>query len=338
MRDTSRSQTRLRRVHPQGLLALLLPFVLSGCFFNLDLASLTQSPPLVEHVVMGEDGPKIAMLEVQGLIVDASSRSQLGGRSPSMAARVREALELVQEDDEVVAVLLRIYSPGGTVSASETIHYQLQRFQEESDLPLIAYMHGLATSGGYYIAMASDRVIAHPTTVTGSIGVIMSGLNFAGLMERYGVEDQSFTSGDFKDSGSPFRKMRSDEREQLQSVVEDLYGRFVEVVQAGRPELTEETISGLADGRVYSAKQALQHGLIDEVAHLEDVVDAIEAAEGVSESRLVVYAPEGEYRANVYSRIPRELQIDVHLLPMPQALPAGFYYLWPAMLRSPTLD
>jgi protease-4 len=324
---------------PLGRLAKLAlclgPLFLSGCFFNLDVASLTRTPPLVEKVVLGDDGPKIALVEVQGVILDVASRSSLGRRSPSLVARVREALDRAEEDDEVEAVLLRVYSPGGTVSASETIHHELLRFKERTGVPVVAYLQGLATSGGYYIAMAEDRVVAHPTMVTGSIGVIFSGLNFAGLFERFGVADQSFTSGAFKDSGSPFRPMRDDEREQLQGVVDGLYGRFIEVVEQGRPGLPSADVERLADGRIYTANQALASGLVDAVGHIEDVIDGIEKRIGAEESRLIVYQPEGQYRDNFYGRPGGPVQVDVNVLPFtPGDWPPGFYYLWPAALGS----
>jgi protease-4 len=123
----------------------------------------------------------------------------------------------------VVALLLRVNSPGGTVSASETLYHELERWKERSGKPVVAYLQGLATSGGYYVAMSADEVVAHPTAITGSIGVVMLGINVSGLMERFGVEDQTFTSGDFKDAGSALRPMRPEERAYFDEVIGDLH-------------------------------------------------------------------------------------------------------------------
>jgi signal peptide peptidase SppA len=190
--------------------------------------------PLEETVVLGEDGPKIVQLEIEGVITEASRqpRFPLEARE-SLIARLKEALDRAEKDDDVAALLLRIQSPGGTVSASETLYHEILEWKEETGRPVVAHLEGLATSGAYYVAMAADEVISHPTTVTGSIGVLFAGLNFSGLMEKLGVSNQNLTGGEYKDAGSPFRPMRSEERAQLQSVIDDFHARFREVVDGG---------------------------------------------------------------------------------------------------------
>jgi protease-4 len=315
----------------------LLSLGATGCFIDLDLPSFGREP-LVERVVQGERGPKLALIEIDGLISEVESRGTLGLSSPSLLARTREALDRAGEDDDVAALLVRVQSPGGTVSASETLYHELSRWKEENQRPVIAYLQGLATSGGYYVAMTADRVISHPTTVTGSIGVVMTGLNFAGLMEKIGVSDQTLTSGDFKDSGSPFRPMREAEREQLQGVIQSLYQRFRDVVKAGRPGLDAARLDAIADGRVFTAQQALVLGMIDGIGHFEDAVEETERLAGIPESRVIVYREAGEYRPNIYSspRGPALPLVDVNLFPsIGGQLEPGFYYLWPLVLRTP---
>ena len=204
--------------------APLVILCLAAC--TIDLGSLTRVEPLVESRVRGDSGPKLVMLEIEGVITDFERRSRLGSTRPSPVARARQALELAAEDDDVAGLVLRIQSPGGTVAASETLYHELMMWKQETNLPVVAYMQGIATSGGYYVAMAADRVIAHPATVTGSIGVIVTGLNVSALMERFGIEDQTLKSGEFKDAGSPLRPMRAEERAQLQSVLDDFHGRM----------------------------------------------------------------------------------------------------------------
>jgi len=150
--------------------------------------------------------------------------------------------------------------------------------------------------------MAADSVQAHPTTVTGSIGVIFSSVNFAGLMEKVGIEDQTITAGEFKDAGSPFRRLTDEERSQLQSIVDDLYARFRDIVVLGRPELDREQVNVLANGRIYSAPQALENGLVDKIGTIEDAVGMIERQLGVSSSRVVAYHRPREQRRNLYTR------------------------------------
>ncbi|MEZ4352098.1 MAG: signal peptide peptidase SppA [Myxococcota bacterium] len=337
-----------RRCGMTGLAArfasLLATLALATGCITIDLLGGGGDAPLAETVVRGVAGPKILLLDVDGVIDGAPSLPDtlLGASPPSTVARVREVLDRAREDDEVRAVLLRIDSPGGTATASEQVYTEILRFRRERGMPVVAQLLTTAASGGYYVAMAADTVQAHPTTVTGSIGVIFTSLNIAGLMERIGIEDQTITAGEFKDAGSPFRRLTSDEREQLQSIVDDLHDRFREVVEAGRPALGAERVRQLADGRIYSARQALENGLVDRIGTLEDAVAELERRLGVTASRVVAYHRPRESRRNLYTRAPiRGLGARVEW-PLESALaPAGmtstlerilarpgFHYLW----------
>jgi protease-4 len=324
-------------IHPRWLLAAIITLPLSGCLIaNFDLSAFSSADSLEEKVIEGEDGPKLVMLQIEGMISDAGQSTRLGAARPSMLARAREALDRAAEDDDVAGLLLRIQSPGGTVSASETLYHELTVWKEENQKPVVAYLQGLATSGGYYVAMAADEVIAHPTTVTGSVGVIMRGINVSKLMDNFGISDQSFKSGSFKDAGSPLRPLREEERAQLQSVVDDLHRRFLEVVLAGRPALDPAKVAHLSDGRVFSTSQALEAGLIDRIGHLDEAIQAAEERAEISESRVVMYRESVEYLDNIYSRsrlTPQQvINIDILSL-VPDPLPPGFYYLWPAIFE-----
>ncbi|MCZ6569140.1 MAG: signal peptide peptidase SppA [Deltaproteobacteria bacterium] len=315
-------------------LALGLMLSLMGC--TIDLGSLTRVDPLKETRVRGEAGPKLVLLEIEGVISNRQRQSPLSPTRPSLVARAREALDLAAKDKHVAGLLLRIQSPGGTVAASETLYHEILRWKAENEKPVVAYMQGLATSGGYYVAMAADRVIAHPTSVTGSIGVIMAGVNLSGLMQRFGISDQTLKSGEFKDAGSPLRPMQPQEREQLQSVIDGLHARFVEVVEQGRPGLEPAAVKRLADGRIFTAEQALKAGLVDEIGHLDYAIEVTEKLAQISESQVVMYHRPGEYVENIYSRPPATpLQlVDIDVLSLTSdRLPAGFYYLWPPALQ-----
>jgi protease-4 len=321
----------------RSLLAPILAlFVSSGCYVNVPLGALGSAGALEESTVLGESGPKIAMIEVDGLLSDQPERGRLGLSSePSVVSRIREALDLAARDREVSAVLLRIQSPGGTVSASETIHHEVLEWKERHDKPVVAFLNGLATSGGYYVAMAADEVIAHPTAITGSIGVILAGVNLSGLMERFGVSDQSIKSGPYKDSGSPLRPMEASDRAMLQEVVDELHERFRQVVDEGRPGMDAARVAELADGRIFTARQAHELGLVDALGHMDEAVRAAERRAGIPESRVVTYHRPGQLRETIYGRPPSTpVQIvDVDLLSVaPSTLPTGFYYLWPLAL------
>jgi protease-4 len=315
----------------RAVTTVVLGLFLTGCYFNLDAGSFGRVSPMDEVLVFGSgDGPKFAMIEVTGLISEASPTGALGTQRPSMVARFREALTLATEDDDIEGLLLRIRSPGGTVTASETLNHLIGRFKAETGRPVVAYLEGLATSGGYYTAVASDEIVAHPAAITGSIGVIMAGVNVAGLMERFGIADQTFTSGPFKDSGTPLREMRTDEREYLQDVVDDLHGQFRAAVVTGRPQLDADAVAAVADGRIYTADRALGLGLIDAVGHMEDAVEALEKRAEISDASVFMYHRTGEYRENLYSRgaaTPVRVDVDVLSFDGPSLAP-GFYYLW----------
>ncbi|MCH2172258.1 signal peptide peptidase SppA [Myxococcota bacterium] len=286
--------------------------------------------PLKETVIFGEAGPKILLIDISGVIDERSSTPSLfSAPKENRIARLREELRRAADDDEVRALLLRINSPGGTATASDLIYHEIERFKSKHDIPVIAQLMGTATSGGYYVAVAADEIHAQPTTITGSIGVIFVSINLAGLMEKIGIQNQTLTSGRFKDAGSWLRRMRPEERQQLQSVLEAAFERFKQVVAAGRENLSAAQVDELADGRIYSAPQALANGLIDGIGYLEEAVERAEKRAHLTESRVVTYHRPREYRDNLYthSGIPTTIELDW----LPDGLPTegpSLLYLW----------
>jgi protease-4 len=320
----------LARARPRAVarLALLAPLLAAGCI-QVQLWGLPR--PLEETVVHGERGPKILLVEIEGVIVEQEpDREFFGPLEDNPVSRVREQLDRAREDPEVRALLLRINSPGGTATASDLIYGEVLRFKRERGLPVVAQLMGLATSGGYYVAMAADLVVAHPTSVTGSIGVRFVSVSLAGLLEKLGIEDQTLKAGVHKDAGSPLRRLTAEERAHLQAVLDDLHARFSQVVAAGRPNLPPGGLERVADGRIFSAPQALELGLIDAIADLDESVARTRRAAGLPEARVVQYHRPREYANNLYTRSPLptpKLRLE---LPGSQALaiPPGFYFLW----------
>ncbi len=305
----------------------------SGCI-TLDLGG-GGAGEMHETVVLGSDGPKVLMLDIDGEITDSDAAGVLGWvLSEGTVSRVRDELDRADNEGDIKAILLRIDSPGGSPTASDSVYRQLTTFKRKHGIPVFAQLMSTAASGGYYIAVAADQILASPTTITGSIGVIMLGVNLSGLMDKIGVANQTLTSGSYKDAGSFLRPMEEAERAQLQSVIDDLYSRFVDVVNEGRSELSAERIRELADGRIYSAPQALAAGLVDGISPLEDTIAALAKHLGVPEVQVVSYHRKRETPTNIYSRTtvhaPLEIQSEAvsHLFPRP-----GFYYLWWPALR-----
>ena len=327
----------MRNFVSRRVLIVASMFVMLSCAGCISIHFLDGGPqPLVESVVHGTSGPKILLLDIEGMISEAAeARGFLTPQGESTVSRVREQLDRAREDSGVRALLIRINSPGGTATASDVVYRELLDFKRERGIPVVAQLMGLATSGGYYVAMASDRIFAHPTTVTGSIGVRFSGVNVSGLMDKLGIEDQTITAGEFKDAGSPLRAMAAEERAQIQSILDDLHDRFKAVVAAGRSALDAERIQILADGRIFSAVQAQANGLVDEVGYLQDAVAEIERRAGLESSRVVTYHRPTEWRQNLYTRPPVPPRLRLELVsPFLEFPRPGFLYLWAPGVRQ----
>ncbi len=194
--------------------------------------------------------------------------------SVSTVDNVKRRLRKALKDEHVKGILLRIDSPGGTVATSQELSDYLLELKKKK-IPLVASMGDVAASGGYYVATVCDKIVAHPGTVTGSIGVIMNSFNLKGLEQKLGIEPQVVKSGKFKDIGSPHRPMTPEEREILQSAVMDSYDQFLDAVSSGR-KMAKERVRQIADGRIYLGRQALKLGLVDQLGGYEAAVASLQ--------------------------------------------------------------
>jgi protease-4 len=216
---------------------------------------------------------RIALIRIEGPILD--SKATVG------------ELEQFGEDPLVKAIVLRIDSPGGGVAASQEIYNAVQRVRTSNQKTIVASMGTVAASGGYYIAVASDRILANPGSLTGSIGVIMQLANFEELMEKVGVKNTTIKSGRYKDVGSPFREMTAEERQYLQSVMDDAHRQFIEAVADGR-SLDIADVEVLADGRIFTGQQAKDVLLVDELGDLHQAIKLAADMSGMKASPHVV--------------------------------------------------
>jgi len=217
---------------------------------------------------------KVAIVDVAGAIMSGSGFA-------------RAQLDRIKDDTAVKAIVLRVDSPGGTVSGSDELHFRLAELARERDLPVVVSMGGIAASGGYYVAMANggrdDVIFAEPATLTGSIGVIIPHFDVSKLMKRFDIEDDSVASGPLKEMLSPTKErppeLAARERQILQALVDEMFARFKQIVRQGRPKLDDEALSRVATGQIFTAQQALDAGLIDRIGFLEDAVNrAVEIA------------------------------------------------------------
>src|SRR5205809_911352 len=293
--------------------------------------------PLREQTVEGRGRAKILLLDISGFLSDEGGPPSLviGGPTPPrvpLLVRVREELTKAAADPEVRALVVRIDSAGGTVTASDVIYRELVLFKRETGRPVVAVMLDVAASGGYYVALAADTIIAHPTSVTGSIGVLMVTLSAEGLLQKLGLATTTIKSAERKDMGSPLRALTDEERRIFQSVIDSLYGQFVEKLAENR-KLGLEAARKVADGRIYTARQALDLKLIDRIGYMPDAIEAAKRAVGVEEARVVVYRRPREYRATYYARAEAPAAaVEGSLARLGAVLGAGprfLYFWWP---------
>jgi protease-4 len=246
-------------------------------------------------------------------------------------AEAKAQLDMARADSEVKAVVLRVSSPGGEVTACDVLHSEVKRFREETGVPVVSCITDVGASGGYYVAVAGDPIYAQPTAMVGSIGVLLQSFDVSGLLDMVGVASAPVKSSPMKDLNSPLRAATEEERKVLQQLVDDLYARFVDVVAEGRPQLTREEVLRVADGRVVSASEAASLKMVDKVGYLRDAIDEARKRAEIASPTIVRYTRVARAGANVYTgpQLESPPSRGVHL-----RLDADFprsprlYYLW----------
>jgi protease IV len=289
----------MRRLLICGLIWLLAA---AGCV-TVKVSLFEEPGPLKEKTISGYGGDKILLIEVAGVILEGPHSLLALGKGTTSPNRIKEELEKALKDDRIKAVVVKINSPGGTVSAADVILHELKAFKAAKNVPVVVCLQGLATSGGYYVAQAGDAIIAYPTCITGSIGVIAMKFNFRGLMDKVGVDDDVVKSGKWKDFWSPFRPATPQEKEMMQQVINDFYRNFVDVVAQGRKMSLKRTKEA-ADGRIFTASQALNLGLVDQLGYLDDALELARVKAGLDHHRVVTYHRPGSYKPTIYSLLP----------------------------------
>lgn len=214
-----------------------------------------------------EDGPAVAVLDVVGPIASGSS-PPFETRPVTASGDLVPLIRRAARNPDVTALMLRLNSPGGSVVGSDEIYHALRETQK----PVVAFLQEVAASGAYYVGMAAEHIVANPNSLTGSIGVIGQFPNAEALMEKIGVQVTTIKSGASKDIGNPFRAMSDDEQAIFQDIVDETYGRFVDIVSRGR-NLPTEQVRELADGRIYTGQKALELGLVDALGYQQDALD-----------------------------------------------------------------
>lgn len=242
-------------------------------------------PSWEEEYISGSGADKIVVVPVTGVIGAEGDAFSASGTTPeTLKSQLRQAAG----DKRVKAVILEVNSPGGGVVASDEMHKAILDFKQENKKPVVVQMKEVAASGGYYISTAADKVVANPTTITGSLGVIFSYLNYAEAEKRLGLDQVVIKSGKFKDIASPSRELTPEEHKILQSLIDESYNQFVQVISQGR-NMPPERVRKIADGRIYSGLQAKSLGLVDSLGGLETAVDISRQLANTEEATVVRY-------------------------------------------------
>lgn len=313
-------------------LAALLLFLLPGCAPKVKIFAAANTEPLKEHVLEGDGEGKIALIHLSGFLASQPSQGVLRS-TPSPVQELVSALKLAEMDEEVRGVVLAIDSPGGTTTASDIIYHEITGFKQRTSKKVVVAMLDVAASGGYYAALPADWILAHPTTVTGSVGVIFVRPKLVGLMDKVGVDVEVSKSGRDKDMGSPFRPTTPEEEALFKGIIDDFAGRFHMLVQQHR-KLSADGLSTVKTARVFTATQARSIGLIDQVGYIQDAFAKAKSLSKLGkDAQVVTYRRETYPNDNPYNTMSATdatklslLGVDTSFIMPPKA---GFYYVWP---------
>lgn len=276
---------------------------LTGC---ISLGQPSDRGQLHQEVVKKADHwytiDQVLMIPLSGLVQEGSMRNYAG--EPGMLVALKDRLDVARKNHEIKAVVLRIDSPGGTITAADLIFHEIVEFKKETKLPVIALLGDTAASGGLYIAMAADEIYALPTTLTGSIGVIIQLPGIKGLSDKIGVEMRTIKSGPHKDIASIWNDLSPEERGIFQKLIDQYYARFIATIIESRAKhgLTEQGLRALADGRVFSPEVAMGAKLIDGIKYPEDVYKEAGNKAGIRDAAIVSYEYRNNFRGNIYAK------------------------------------
>ena len=297
----------------------------------------TTEDPLKEFTLEGEGEEKILMIPVNGMIT-ASPKTGLLSSKPGTVEQVVAQLNKARSDSQIKAVILEINSSGGTVTASDMLYYEIVSYKEKTGNKVSVIMMDSAASGAYYISLPADLIMAHPTTITGSVGVILMRPKAVGLMGKVGLDVEISKSGKNKDMGSPFRESSREEKIMMQNTVDQFAKRFIGLVRKHR-KMNAQQLNTVSTARVFTADEALRLNLIDKIGYVRDVVRETRKMAGLAEDASVVVYRRKSIPDDNYYHTPGASVESVHLSAIHIALPdilqagAGFYYLWPGAIK-----
>lgn len=317
-------------------ICLALLALVTGCGTPSFLITPVSSSSELEEVTVVSGGGllggggKIALIPVEGMLINAKTGGFLQPTENPLSLFYQQLSQAAQ-DDSVKAVVLRVNSPGGTVSSADAMYQILTRFRQKTGKPVIVHTSEVCASGAYYISCAADRIIVQPTTVVGSIGVIFNTFDATGTMSKIGLKSEAIKSAKHKDLGSPFKPLGNEDREIMQGMVNEYFDRFKAIVRQHR-KIKDGDFAIVTDGRVFSGTRAVELGLADQTGLLEDAIIYARRSTGYPKAKVVTYQRPYAYGGSIYAsgQAPQP-ETNVLQLQLPgerNLLPSGFYYLW----------
>lgn len=294
--------------------------------------------PLKEFTLEGSGADKILLIPVRGVISD-NPRKGFVSTSPSMVQQIVSQLQRAKQDRKIKAVLLKINSPGGSITASDLLYHEISSYRQSTGVKITVSMMDIGASGAYYMSLPADRIMAHPTTLTGSIGVIFLHPRVVGLMDKMGLGVDVKKFGKNKDMGSPFRAGNQEEDRLFQNTVDKLGDRFLSLVKKHR-KMPPRAIEEISTARIFLADEALKLGLIDGIGYLSDAIRETKIAAGLPEDARVVVYRRVEYPEdnlyNVAGAAAEDARVPVLSIDLPEIfnLTGGFYYIWPGAIGA----
>lgn len=314
------------------LLITLALIWLSGCI------SFTPKEKWEEQFVTGDENSsnKILMIPVEGLIMNQAGGHSTLSRDTCTPDKINELLQFAAKDKAIKGIILAVNSPGGGVTASDIIYRTIKEFKQKyPDKKVIALMQDTAASGGYYISCSADYMMAHPTSVTGSIGVISMFFVLKDLMGKIGVDTVVVKSGKAKDIGSPFREMTKEETEFMQRIIDEMYNRFLDTVAEGRRNiLTRDEIKTLADGRILTGQEARDAKLVDSIGYLSDAYNKSLEFANVKSARVIRYQKQSGLFDNLFMSQTSPLNLNYLADIVLRSNTSQFMYLWmPSLMK-----
>lgn len=315
---------------------MLVLFLLTACAVPQVKLFTDATDPLKEFTIEGSGGDRILLVPIRGVISD-NPKNGLLSTSPSMVQQVVSQLKKAEQDKRIKAVLFKINSPGGSITASDLLYHEILSYKERTNAKVIVCMMDMATSGGYYMSLPADMIMAHPTSLTGSVGVIFLQPKVMGLMDKLGLGVDVKKYGKNKDMGSPFRENTEEEQKLLQITINHLGERFTSLVKKHR-KLDPQALAEMSTARLFLADEALKLGMIDKIGYLSDAVKETKLLAGLpGDARVVLYRRAEHPDDNLYSiagAATGDSRLSLINIELPDSLnlTTGFYYIWPGAI------